>query len=1247
MSELEFTGERFVTSYDSPQISYEHWHRYAYAAQWVAGKSVLDMACGEGYGSALLAKTATEVVGMDISPETVAHAEETYCLPNLFFVTAQAGGIPAGNGVFDVVVSFETIEHVDQNTQQEFLREIKRVLKPDGLLIMSTPNKLIYSDLPKYHNEYHVKEFYFREFKDFLQHYFKGTVFLGQRVYAGSFIWPLEKKSNLPPLDLQLNYDQALVPVQQPRTDLYDIALCSDKPLPQAAPSTMVDLSDRLMRLKDRTIGELQALLQEKDQLISRLAEALKTQPQAQPASGSEHPGRAPKVSMVIPVFNKVEYTRQCLEALAAHTPGDLFELIMVDNASTDQTPALLQALEGDVKIIRNQQNQGFVLACNQGAAVASGEYVLFLNNDTIPQPGWLEAMVAMADQDSSIGAVGAKLIYPNGKLQEAGGLIFKDGSGWNFGRLDDPAKPQYNEACQVDYCSGAALMVRNELFNELGGFDQRYAPAYYEDTDLCFNVRALGYVVMYCPQAEVVHCEGITAGTDLARGFKHHQVVNRSKFVEKWAAELAKQEEGPGLDTPPPVTADRVRRGLAQSLGPANRPSGRGPLNVLMIDPLLPRYDRAAGSLRLFNILKILRNLDCRVTYIARNGVRQDQYKRELEDMGITVYATDPEKMAALGCPLEAEPIDLKAILQGTSFDLAWLSFYEIAEQYLPEIRQWSPQTIIMIDTVDIHFVREERQAALANDPKLTEKAKTTKQRELAIYTQADWLMAVTPDDEAVLHRFLADKETLVLPLIHAQQPDGPGFAERHDLLFVGNFHHPPNADAMLYFCKEVLPKVQARIPEVGLTIVGDSPPPEIKALANDRVTVTGYVIETEPYITAHRISVAPLRYGAGMKGKIGEALSHGLPVVTTTIGGEGMGLTDGEQVLIADEAQGMADKICRLYQDQGLWQKLAVNGKTYIEDHFGFTAVTRITTSVLEKLRAIHAAPNDLTSIIILVHNQLDYTRRCVESLFKHTPGPYELILVDNHSTDDTAAYLAGLEQVKPSGCGKVTVITNQDNLGFSAGNNQGMAAARGNLLLLLNNDTVVTEGWLTAMLKVMAHKPQIGIVGPMSNYVSGPQLVRAVGYDVNSLRGLPEYAANFGHRYQGAARPFWRVVGFCMLIKRDVIDAIGGFDGRYGLGNFEDDDFSLRAALAGFESWIAGDSFVHHFGSRTFAGASLDYEKSLRQNWEIFKRKWAIPTEVAYGEPYEMETLIEHHQQERHYCPLPAVAGVGGGR
>jgi len=314
-------------------------------------------------------------------------------------------------------------------------------------------------------------------------------------------------------------------------------------------------------------------------------------------------------------------------------------------------------------------------------------------------------------------------------------------------------------------------------------------------------------------------------------------------------------------------------------------------------------------------------------------------------------------------------------------------------------------------------------------------------------------------------------------------------------------------------------------------------------------------------------------------------------------------------------------------------------------------------------------------LVSIIMLTFNALQYTKKCINSIFKHTKEPFELIVVDNGSTDGTVAYLeaetggrrteAGGRKKKGKGKKKksgkpeirIKIIKNRENLGFAAGNNQGMAVAKGNYILLMNNDIVVTPGWLTRMMACAERNPQIGIVGPVSNYVSGPQLIKEVSYDTTSLVRLNKFSNAFSKSYDttslvrlnkfsnafskkhaGQAKSFWRVVGFCMLIKRAVIEKIGGLDGRYGLGNFEDDDFSLRAALAGFESWIAQDCFVHHFGSRTFAGAKINYRESLHKNWEIFKQKWGIPADVAYGASYDMDSVVKDgFIPAKHYCPL----------
>lgn len=678
------------------------------------------------------------------------------------------------------------------------------------------------------------------------------------------------------------------------------------------------------------------------------------------PGNAERGPGRKlPLSSVIIPVFNKVEYTQQCIEKLYKGTPGHLFELILVDNASTDETPSYLAGLKGDVKVITNAENLGFVDACNQGAAAARGHYLVFLNNDTAPLQGWLEALVEMAEGNLSIGAAGSRLVYPDGRLQEAGGLIFQDGSGWNFGRFEDPLSPAFADPAEVDYCSGAALLVRKDVFERLGGFDRRYAPAYYEDTDLCFGVRSLGLKVMYCPDSTVIHFEGITAGTDLTSGFKRYQAINREKFAAKWAKALAQQDPPPTLTGQAPITADRRRLAIHPSGGtrPGVTPvSQAAPIvrpHVLIVDPLLPLHDRASGSLRLYRIILILRALKCDVTYIARNGMGQETYKNELESVGVKVYATDPEKMAQLGHPCDAPVIDLAQILAEHPCQLAWLSFYDIAEQYLPDIRRISPDTTVIVDTVDVHFLRETRQAELAKDATALQKAATTRARELAIYGQADLVVTVTEADAAVLRGAGLNISTAVVPNIHLAVGETPGWEARRDLLFVGNFNHTPNIDAALWLCREIMPKVQARIPGIRLSIIGPNPPAEVQALAGPAISVLGWVPDTGPHLDAARVSVAPLRVGAGMKGKVGEALSRGIPVVTTTIGAEGMDLQAGHQVMVADDPDCFAEAVARLYENPVFWEGMARAGREVVDARYGLESVGRVLQGLLGCLR------------------------------------------------------------------------------------------------------------------------------------------------------------------------------------------------------------------------------------------------------------------------------------------------------
>lgn len=637
------------------------------------------------------------------------------------------------------------------------------------------------------------------------------------------------------------------------------------------------------------------------------------------PMPGSEQP----LVSIIIPVYNQLHHTWQCLQALADTATATAFEVIVVDDGSSDATASEVPRISG-VRFHKNPQNLGFIGACNAGAELARGEYLFFLNNDTAVQSGWLEPLLRSFDEFSDVGLVGSKLVYPDGRLQEAGGIVFNDGSGWNYGRFDHPDDPRYDYPREADYCSGAAIMIRKSLFEEFGGFDSLYKPAYYEDTDLAFKVRSRGLRVIYQPASRVVHFEGITGGTDTGSGTKRFQVINQAKFLERWQADLARQ--------PAPTDHAGIWRAAT------HRARGR----MLLIDATTPTPDQDSGSVRYINLIRVLRSIGWQCTFFADNRAYVPGYTDALRALGVEVQFH----------PWISDPVSFFRE-RGPQFDAIMLSRHYVACQYVDLAREHAPQALLLFDTVDLHYLREQRAAAVANSEALARQAAITRNAELDLIRRCDVTLVVSPVEQELLSREAPGQRVEVLSNIHQLAGRRAEFAERKDIWFVGGFQHQPNVDAVLWFARAIWPRVRQSLPELRFHIVGSKITAEVEALAGDGIEVHGFVEDISHFLDGCRISVAPLRYGAGVKGKVNQSMAYGQPVVATPIAVEGMEIVEGKEALVAENADDFADAVIRLYQDAELWLQLSDAGLANIQSHFSFDAARTALAQILDRRR------------------------------------------------------------------------------------------------------------------------------------------------------------------------------------------------------------------------------------------------------------------------------------------------------
>jgi len=821
---LEWTGERYLPWLEEATIGYEHLHRYAYATAFADGKRVLDLACGEGYGSHLLSRTANHVVGIDIDADAVRHASNKYLRKNLEFKIGSITEVPLeGQSLFDVIVCFEALEHIADH--HALLKEIKRLLTPDGVFIVSTPNKWAYSDEPQYTNPFHVHELYFDEFSEVLRKYFKRVKMLGQRVYCNSQIWPVFSSGNSDLIEYVMEKNSTkfdFVEIDK-KIPLYFIALASnvEEELNERT-SILVDNSNELLR---QNAGAVSSLVAARD----RLELTVKAQQHV------------------------VAERDQRLSQLMAERDQQLRQLVAERDRLADEKTQMEARLSE-------------MMAERTKFARESDHLQDILHLQT-------EELVAIKD------TIGWRVLSQYRTVRERFGLIKS-----LHGFLTEPLKRIYQKKnnpndvitstpAGVSPISGSADRVSNQL------------PSFLSAS---------------------------------------------------------------GMTGVPEVQKDLFRRVRRQSK------NGSGG-TVLFLADWLPAFDQSGGALRTFNMLQIL----CEGGHNLVFGANRDQsahvyFFGSEEDVKKYEHALEELKIGVL---YGYQEILRYLTEEGEDCRFVILSFPEVACRYFPSVRAYAINAKVIYDPVDLHWLRMQRESEIKHDDALRKKAEGYRRMERFNAAAADIVFAVTHEEKTRILEDVSNAKVEVIPTIHSPVDKVKPAAERKNLLFVGHYAHTPNEDAVSYFVQDIFPLIRKELRGVIFYVVGSHITEKVKSLAAPDVVAIGYVPDLSPYLDDCRIFVAPLRYGAGIKAKIGQSMSFGLPVVTTSLGAEGMNLTSGKNVVIADSPAEFASAVVRLYTDDLFWEEMSSNSLEHIKMHFSPLVVQR-------KLKEVFSPSDDLRS-------------------------------------------------------------------------------------------------------------------------------------------------------------------------------------------------------------------------------------------------------------------------------------------
>jgi len=608
-----------------------------------------------------------------------------------------------------------------------------------------------------------------------------------------------------------------------------------------------------------------------------------------------------PVVSIVIPTYRQSHYTLIGLESLLANPCQTPFEVIVVDNASDDDTEALLGRFD-NIRVARNGHNLGFGEACNRGIGLARGEFVCLLNNDTLLTPGWLDELVGTIRSRPDCGGVGAKLIHPSGLLQEAGGIIWRDGSNHGYGRGSDPAEPEFEYVREVDYCSAACFLARKSLLRSLGGFDPRYSPAYYEDTDLCMAIREAGYRILYQPRACVFHFE---FGSGKQARAIELQLKNREKFRVKWRRQLRLY---------PAV-------GHGEEWMARDRREGR---RLLVADDRVPDPGQGSGFPRARSLLESLAALGYVVTFLPLNDASAPEpASSELRQLGVEILQGAKD----IRSQLSRRPNLYDALIVSRPHNARWIRTFQ----------EFNPEATVIYDAEAIFSLRDALQAEVQGDPLPRPEVSRRLREELDLAEAADAVITVSEPERALFARHHPDLRVYAWGASIEARDDPPAFDARFGYLFVGSLSTPPNADAVRLLLGSIFPAIRETSPDSELVVVGANPPRLPRdADATGSLHLAGYVADVGRYFDRARVFLAPHRFAAGSPYKVIQAMASGVPCVLSPLLAAQMEVVDGVEALVAGGVDDFPTIAVRLHEDRALWQRIQSNALQLVRDRY-----------------------------------------------------------------------------------------------------------------------------------------------------------------------------------------------------------------------------------------------------------------------------------------------------------------------